>query len=335
MNKWIRLGRAVGIAAAVMAIGVLGYVLLGFSLLDAVYQTVTTVFTVGFREVQPLDATGKIFTIGLIVVGVATALYTASIVVELVVEGHVQDLLGRRRMTNEIERMTGHLIVCGWGRVGRTIASFVEKSGRDLVVVERDPDRARRCPYPMIEGDATDDAVLLSAGIDRASSIIAALDGDAENLFLVTSARALTPGIFVVSRVRAEQNEAKLLRAGADRVVNPQQIGGARMAAFVVQPHVAEFMDVVMHDGSLEFRLAECQVPESSPLVGRSLREAHLRDRTGALVMAVRDSLGEFATNPGPEYRVCSGDVLIAVGTQPQLDALTAFVVSGFEAPGK
>ncbi|HEX2038637.1 MAG TPA: potassium channel protein [Acidimicrobiales bacterium] len=323
---WHRVRLALVGLLLVMLAGVVGYSVLGFGLLDAVYQTVTTVSTVGFREVRPLSDAGRVLTIALILLGTGTALYTFGLLVEAVVEGGIRDLFGRRRMDKKIAGMQGHVIVCGWGRVGKAIARNVTGMGHEVVVVDCDPDRTADVPHPTVVGDATEDDVLRAAGIERARALVAAIDTDAENLYVTLSGRALRPDLFVVARARLRESEEKLLRAGADRVVNPQAIGGARMAAFVLQPHVAEFLDVVMHDGSLEFRLEEVHVPERSPLAGRSLREAHIRDRTGALVLALRDRSGTFTTNPSPETRIESGQVLIAVGTAAQLAALGAAV---------
>jgi voltage-gated potassium channel len=326
VEAWHRLRFALAALVGVVVAGTAGYMALGFPFLDALYQTVTTVATVGFREVQPLDSAGQIFTIGLVLVGVATALYTFTLVLEAVVEGHVQEVLGRKRMEREIARMSGHVIVCGFGRVGRNLARYLTNAGDDVVVVDKDPERAVAAEEAghVVRGDATSDEVLKEAGIDRARVLVTALTTDADNLFVTLTARALRDDLFIVARARIESSEAKLAQAGADRVVNPQGIGGARMAAFVLQPHVAEFLDVVMHDGSLEFRLEEVPVPEGSPLAGKSLRETHIRDSTGALVLALRETGGEFTTNPPPETVLCAGQILIAIGTEAQLKALAA-----------
>lgn len=264
----------------------------------------------------------RVFTTGLILLGVGTALYTATVLLESVVEGRLSDRIGRRRMERTIEDLSGHVVLCGWGRVGRTIQAHLSGSGSEVVVVEADPDRCERVPGLHVCGDATDDAVMTRAGIERAATLVTAVDSDADNLFVALSARDRRPDLFIVSRVRDEANEAKLLQAGANRVVNPQQIGGGRIAALALAPNVADFLDVVMHDGSLEFRLADIAVPEGSSLDGQSLREAHVRDRTGALVLAIRDGHGDFATNPAPETVLRGGSVLIAIGTGPQLDDL-------------
>ena len=266
------------------------------------------------------------FTIVLILVGVGTALYSFTLLLEAVVEGQIAELLGRRRMDRQIARMAGHVIVCGFGRVGRNLTHYVAGAGQDVVVVEQDPDRAAAAEGSVlvVRGDATSDEVLREAGVERARVLVSALNTDAANLFVTLTARSLRSDLFIVARARVESSEAKLAQAGADRVVNPQGIGGARMAAFVLQPHVAEFLDVVMHDGSLEFRLEEVPLPAGSPLAGRSLRDAHIRDSTGALILALRDAGGGFTTNPPPETLLGAGQILIAIGTEAQLKALTA-----------
>ncbi len=230
--------------------------------------------------------------------------------------------------------MKGHVIVCGWGRVGREVARYLDHAGERIVVVDRDAERIANVPYPWVAGDVTDDDTLLRAGVERARTLVAALDTDADNLFATVASRSFNGSIHVIARARNESSEAKLLRVGADRVVNPQRLGGDRMAAFVTQPHVVDFVDVVMHDGSLEFRLEELTVGESSPLDGASLRSARVHDRTGALVLAIRRPDGSFATNPAPEVEVKAGDVLIGVGTADQLEALISFAAGGTHRQG-
>ena len=326
MAEWRRLMFALAALAFVMVAGTVGYLVLGFGLLDALYQTVTTVTTVGFREVQPHTAAGKVFTIALIVVGVGTALYTLGVIIETLLEGQLPEVFGRRRMERKITGMSEHVVVCGWGRVGRAIARDLIAMGASPVVVDNDPIRVENVQYPAVLGDATDDDVLDRAGVRRARALVAALDTDAGNLFVTLSARALRPELFIVARVRLEENEDKLRRAGANRVVNPQSIGGARMAAFVLQPHVTEFVDVVMHDRGIEFRLEEIPVPGGSPIEGCSIREAHVRDRTGALVLALRDRNGTFTTNPPPETVINADQIIIAIGTPIDLEKLQRLV---------
>jgi voltage-gated potassium channel len=332
MTHWRRLEWAIIALAGVLVLGTVGYLLLGFTLLDALYQTVTTVSTVGFREVEPFSPVGQVFTMVLILFGVGAAFYAFSALVETFIEGRLYELFGRRRMDKTIASMSGHVVICGWGRVGREIGAALAEAGRSAVVIDADEAKLGDAPIP-VQGDATEDEVLRQAGIERASALVAAADSDAANSFIVLSARALNPDLFVVARARSRPSIAKLERAGADRVVNPQSIGGSRMAAFVVRPHVAEFLDVVMHEGNLEFLLEEALVAPGSPLAGRSLRDGHIRDQTGALVLAIRDEAGRFKTNPPPETVVAAGDVIIGIGTQAELDALVVIATADAEVP--
>jgi voltage-gated potassium channel len=318
----------IGLLAMALVIvgGTIGFLVLGFELLDAVYMTVVTITTVGSNRQSALSAGGKIFTIVLILVGVGTALYTFSAVLEVLIEGHMRDLVRRRKMDRDIAHMSGHVVICGWGRVGREVARYLVKAGRMVVVVDRNAQRLSDLPHPFVEGDVTDDETLVEAGIERASTLVAALDTDADNLFVTVASKSMRPDIQIIARARNESSEPKLRRAGADRVVNPQQLGGDRMAAFVTQPHVVDFVDVVMHDGTLEFRLEELSVPDLSRLSGHSLRSAHVHDQTGALILAIRRPDGTFVTNPSPDVVIGTGDVLIGVGTADQLNALVRFV---------
>jgi voltage-gated potassium channel len=308
---------------AVLCVGTLGYVVLGFSVLDAAYQTVTTVTTVGFREVKPLGAAGQLFTIALILVGAGTALYTFGVLLEGLIEGHLRNHLEGRRMERDINRMTDHVIICGWGRVGRASAQYLAATGEPIVVIDRDRALLDNCGHACVVGDVTDDTVLVAAGVVRARALIAAVDTDADNVYMTLSSRALNPDLVIIARARTEGSKSKLVRAGADRAVNPQLIGGRRMAAFALQPHVAEFLDVVMHDEALEFRIEQIEIPPDSPLTGRSLREAALSDITGTMLLAIRSShTGPFQPNPSSDTRLAPHTILIVVGTPAQLDGL-------------
>ncbi len=326
VNQWRRFGQAVLLLGTVVAIGTVGYLALGFGLVNALYQTVTTVATVGFREVEPLSTSGKFFTMALILFGVGATLYAFSVLIETLIEGRLVDLLGRRRMERTISAMADHVIICGWGRVGRSIASEMASASRAIVVIDHDESRLADCAHPTVFGDATEDSVLEAAGIARASALVAAVDTDAANSFITLSARSMRPELFIVARARSLDSEQKLERSGADRVVNPQSIGGSRMAAFVLRPHVAEFVDVVMHEHNLEFHLEEFLVPSDSPLAGTTLGDARVRDQTGALVLAMRDTAGSFLTNPPQDKVIEPGHVLIAIGTDDEHKALRRLV---------
>jgi voltage-gated potassium channel len=305
---------------AVVAFGTLGYRLLGLSLVDAAYMTVITVTTVGYREVGAFGTAEKVFTMVFLFVGVGVVLYTLTALLGLVIEGYLDNAWGRRRMERAIARMNGHTVICGWGRVGRATAQRLTQSGLPVAVVDADEERLQTCPHPSVLGDASDDVVLKRAGIERARTLVATLDDDAASLYVTLTARAINPDLVIIARSRTADAEQKLRRAGADRVVNPQQIGGSRIAAFALQPHVVDFLEVAMHDEDVEFKLEEVAVGVGSRLDGATVRESRMHEGEGALLLALRKrDGGGFVTNPRGDVAIGPGDVVIAVGTESQL----------------
>lgn len=323
-EAWAPVGRGLALLFIALLVGTLGYLLLGIGALDAAYQAVTTLTTIGFREVVPFGPGLKIFTMIYALLGVGAVLYTLTALLEALVEGHVSDLWGTRRMERTIARLHGHTIVCGWGRVGRAASHQLARSGHAVVVVDVDPERVTDCPYPYVIGDASSEEVLLRAGVDRAATLVATLENDAASVYLVLTARALRPDLSIIARARTDDATAKLQHAGADRVVNPQRIGGDRIAAFALQPHVTEFLDVAMRDSGVEFRLEEVDVRAGSALAGRSVRETRLQEGGGALLLALRRAGAQFETNPSPEATIDPGDVVIVVGTADQVQEIRA-----------
>lgn len=321
-SPWRRIRVALGLFAFVLVAGSIGYMVLGLDPLDAVYQTVITVATVGYREVGDVGDSYKVFTILLILGGAGTAAYTVGVLIEALLEGRFNDEVRRRRMQRQIDELRGHVIVCGYGRVGSSITKESLRSSRDVVVIDRDVEAAARPSTWSICGEATDDDVLRRAGVGQASTLVLAMDSDADNLFVTLSARSMRPDIFIVARASSAGSVPKLYQAGADRVVNPHEIGGTRMAAVFLQPHVAEFLDVVMHDRELEVRLEEFVVRERSPFSGHSIRDCAVRERTGAIVLAVRKRGLGFMSNPPDETVLEPDDVVIALGTSDELETL-------------
>ena len=319
------------IAIAVIALfivtvfGTVGYVVLGFGPLDALYQTVTTVATVGFREVQPLDHAGQIFTMVLIVLGVGTVLYNLGVLVEAVTEGHLREYLWRSRMDRDISQLRDHVIVCGHGRVGRSATRALVDTGHRVVVVDSDPTKLEGLTEPYVLGDASRDDTLHEAGVDRARALICALGTDAETMYATLSARALRPDLVIISRARTLDSKEKLVLAGATRAVNPQLIGGRRMASFALYADVAEFLDEVMHEDDLDFRIEQVRLGERSPLVGRNVGEVDVPALSGCQLLAVRrPRKGEFLPNPAADTAIEAGATLIVFGSPEQVGALRA-----------
>ncbi len=327
-DPWQRVVFGVLAVNMVVLIGWFGYRMLGLSSLDAIYQTVITITTVGFTELGMTEANltrYRTFTIFIAVVGTASVLYTLGVLVDTLIEGSLNDELRRRRMLKSIDTLEDHVIICGWGRVGNSVAAFVRRSGGQVVIIDREP-QEDQAEVAIVIGEATDDDVLRAAGIDRARTIIAALDHDADNLFVCLSARALRSDIFIVARTNDQKNESKMLQAGADRVINPHEIGGSRMAALALQPHVAEFLDEVLHDEGHDVAVHEVVVPNGSPMVGRSLMDLRADDGRRSLIIAIRQGDGRYHTNPVPSTQLNGGDVIIALGSASELARLRSVV---------
>lgn len=305
------------------AFGTVGYMIIeGWSLIDALYMVVITMTTVGFGEVNPLSSNGRLFTIGLMLFGIGVLAYGISTFVEYIVTADLAGTLRRRRVSREIDKLENHIVVCGYGRVGRSAVSSLNESGRPMVIVELDEkliQAAQEENILVVEGDATRDEVLLRAGIERAWGLIVCTGQDSLNLFIVLSSRALNKDLYIVARTIEAENEGKMRRAGADRVVSPYQIGGKHMANIIVRPHVTDFFDVVTLGGGIELWIEELQIMPGSPLVGQTVGEADVRKQTGVTLVALIPHSGEDALIPHAQTRLDARDELIVLGTREQL----------------
>lgn len=322
-DPWTRVRVALGILSFVMLVGVIGYRALGLSWFDALYQTAITVTTVGFSEVGPaeqIDDGYRGFTLVLVFGGVSGALYTLGVTVEALVEGSVNDGLRLRREQRMIDDMSNHMVIAGAGRVGLSIAQYAHRHGADLVVIDRG--EGPILDHPVVQGDATDDESLIRAGILRATTLIAALDSDADNLYVTLSARALNPSLFIVARTNNQAAEPKFFQAGANRVVNPHQIGGSRMGAVAMHPNVAEFLDEVLHDDSHDVEISEIEISER--VAERPLGEVLSNLEDPPVALALRSGDHGYTPLPRPSHVLAAGDVLVVLGARTQLAALTA-----------
>lgn len=312
----------------VQAIGTAGYMILeGWDFTDASFMTVITVASVGYGETHPLDVPGRWFTIFLILGGIGTLLYGVTNLTAFVVEGEFQALLRRSRMDTNIEKLSGHFVVCGAGRVGRNIAEELSVLGYPVVVVDRNPDHLTRLEdlprTPLfISGDATDDEVLGRAGVERAAGFVAALATDADNLFVVLSVRQLNPSVRIIARVNDPEVTAKMTRAGADKVVCPSYIGGLRMASELVRPNVVDFLDKMLREKDGRLRVEEARVCAGGSATGKTLSEAQIPKHTGCVIVARRHPGGEFEFNPSADTRLDEGDVIVAMGEVSQVRKL-------------
>ena len=322
-DTWGHLATAAALLLGVLILGTAGYTVLGLSLIDAAYQTIITVSTVGFREVAngDPDTAWKAYTSVLILTGTGSMLYGATSVIESIVEGRLTGQFRRFRMQRNIDDLSGHLVVCGSGRVGRTIEQFVRTDSHEVVVIDLDethlPDDVLH-----VVGDATSDKVLRAAGIERAATLVTALGTSVDNLYVTLSSRKMNSGLFIVSRADDSEAMTKMLQVGADRALNPYEIAGSRMASLATQPHVADFVDVVVHDGDFGAKLREIRLTEGCDFIGRTIDDLAIRKETGAVVLAVRDSAARFHTDDVTARRFTEGDVIVAIGSDEALDRL-------------
>ncbi len=323
-NTGGRLVLIVGILAAVVVAGSAGYMLVeGWNFLDALYMTVITITTVGYREVYPLSDTGRIFTMALIAVGVATLFMAIAAVGERAVRSEFLKLFTGARMQEKIDRLTGHFLVCGFGRVGQQVAAELAKHSVPFVVVDRNPDVLALCKergYLYTEGDASRDEVLHKAGIQRARGLLACADSDEANVYVILSARELNPKLYIVARANYYESEPKLRRAGADRVVSPYAIGGRRMAMMAIKPLVVDALDTAMYAGPLAMALEELQVTTDSLLANRTVEEARRMYAKGLIILAVEKAGKGLIVHPSGDTCIEPGDRLVVLGTPEQLE---------------
>ena len=294
--------------------------------LDAAYMTVITLATVGFMEVSPLGDRGRLFTITLIFMGVISIGYIVNRFTEALIQGYFQEGIRLQQRRRIMESLSQHYILCGFGRTGRQIALEFAAESIPFITIDCDLtqiEEAQQLGYIAMQGDATLDETLLKVGIQRAICLVAALPSDAENLYTVLSAKTLNPKIRAIARASTEEALTKLQRGGADAVVSPYITGGKRMAAAALRPQVMDFVDGILTGSDRAFYMEEFLIDaDNCPYTGQTLRDARLRSKTGALVVAIRRSDGTLLVGPMAETGILAGDVLICMGTADQLRQL-------------
>lgn len=312
--------------AVTLAGGTLGFVLIEhYPVFDAFYMTLTTVTTVGYGEIRTLSQAGRIFNSFVILFGVITMLLAVGAMTQTVIELELNQYFGKRRIKNMIDNLDNHIILCGFGRVGRGAASEMQRAKIPFVVLDKSPDRVERAiKSGMLAAlaDASRDDMLREAGIERAKGLIATLASDADNLFVILTAKTLNPKLQLSARVAEESSELKMRRAGADFVFAPYDSTGHRMAQALIKPHVLQFLDSTTRNMGLEAAIEQIQVGSGSPYVGKTLAEMHLRHETGVIVLAIRRPNGEMRFNPPAENTIQGGDYLIAMGESQGLEKL-------------
>ncbi len=320
-----------------LAVLIVGVILLGttgfmvverWGFFDSLYMTIITLTTVGYMEVHPLSNIGRVFTIILILTGVGTMLYVLSVGARTLLEGELREIFGRRKLSKKIEKLENHYIICGYGRMGKIICREMIQHGAPFVITEKNSEVFASIDKELLslQGDATQDAVLKEAGIEKAKGLISVLSSDADNLYVVLSARGLNTKLRIVARASDEGVEQKLFRAGADNVVSPYFIGGLRIAHTILKPAVVDFIEFATKSGNIELQMEEIRVKESSHIVNKALDECGIRKELGIIIVAIKRESGTMEFNPTSTSIIRKGDTLVAMGETKQLKALEELV---------
>ena len=310
----------------IVAAGTIGYMIIeGWQFIDALYMTVITISTVGFKEVNQVDLAGRIFTIFLVFSGVGFTLYVAAAVVQFMVEGRIRIILGRRRLDKKIDRLKNHYIICGYGRIGRVLCRHLKRAGIDIGVIEKDPEQITVMDEDgilYIAGEATDENILFKAGIKRAQGLVAALATDTDNVFLVLTARQLAPEILIMARSSQETAKIKLRAAGANFVESPYEMGAVSMAHRIIRPTVTSFLDLAFAHKRRDIQMEEIPVSSASELVNVQLKDSGIRQKYNLIIIAIKKSDGSMQFNPSFEAVIAPHDTVIDVGEADNLQKL-------------
>lgn len=316
---------AIGLLCAVAVYGIAGFMFIeGESFFDALWTTAATMTTVGYILKTPTTTGGKIHALILIAGGVATSAYAFGVIVGAIVEGQITDVVGRKKRMRKLQNLSNHIIVCGAGRVGQQVAHFLAEEKEPFVIIDRNEEvikKMQNCGFLALHGDATRDEVLLAAGIERARGLVSALPGDADNVYVTLTGRNLNPEIKIVARCDRPETQKKLIQAGADKVILPSVIGGRRMATAIIRPATVEFVETLIHRRDYELELEEIKVSPRSVLVGKTLKESEIKQKTGTMIVGIKRG-DNFYSNLTADDRIEAEDLLIVIGSQEQLKLL-------------
>jgi voltage-gated potassium channel len=324
---------SLGLIILIICIGIVGFILIeNYNFFDAFYMTIITVATVGFQEVHPLSEAGRGFTIFLIITSFGTFAYAVSSISKYVIDGELNQYFKTYKVSAAIDKLENHVIICGFGRNGKQAAHVLKKHNTRFVVVEQKKDVVSVINHKysdlILEGDSTQDEVLLKAGILRAKALITTLPIDADNLFIVLSARTLNPKLTIISRASEDNSDKKLKLAGADNVIMPDKIGGAHMASLVMKPDVMEFVDFITGQGGDNIRLEEITFENlSQEFQNKTIRELEIRNRSGANIIGFKTGNGEYVINPSADTKIIPDAKLFVLGTNEQISKLKELLV--------
>jgi voltage-gated potassium channel len=314
---------------SVITYGTVGYMIIeGWNFIDSLFMTVITLTTVGYNEIHEMDQAGRIFSIVLILSGVGAMFYALSVGAKILLEGEIRDILGRKRLNKKIENLKNHYIVCGFGRMGSIICNELMQTKSPFVVIESSSELLASMDADILslQGDATQDSILKQAGIDKAKGLISVLSSDANNLYVVLSARGLNPNLRIVARASEEGAEQKLIRAGADSVVSPYYIGGLRIAHTLIKPAVVDFIEFATRSENLELQMEEVKVKDDSHILDRTLDDCGIRKDLGVIIVAIKRDSGNMEFNPTSTCVIRQGDTLVVMGETRQLQELEKLI---------
>ncbi len=322
---------AFGVLLVVLAIGTIGFMSVeDYTLLEALYMTIITVSTVGFQEVRPLSDEGRLFTSFLIISSFGTFAYTATSISRYIVSGEYKSYFKNYRVNKLVDGISDHVIICGYGRNGNQAAKTLTAHRKRFVIIENDLkmiEILNKDGFPHVQGDATDEATLIKAGIQRATAIITTLPKDALNVFVVLTARELNRNITIISRASSSSSEKKMRTAGADNVIMPDKVGGAHMASLVVTPDVVEFLDKISVSGEDKINLEEILISDIAENIStKTIKEFESDFHTGCRIIGIKKPSGEYLINPSPDFMLTQNLKLFVLGTPEQIAALNKAV---------
>jgi voltage-gated potassium channel len=326
MERKIHFTLSIILTLGLVMVGTSGYMLIeGWPFDDAFYMTIITLATVGYGEVHQISDTGRFFTIILIVAGVGYFMYVVGLIVQFLVEDRIREILGRRKLDKQIAKLKDHYIICGYGRIGRVLARYLTERYLDVVIIEKNADRQAAMDEDgvlYLVGEATDESLLLRAGIRSAKGLITAVATDADNVFLTLIAKQLNPGLFIVAR--AIQNTAKrtLQAAGAAKVISPYDLGARRMAHAILRPTVIKFLELAFTDESTDIMMEEIRVRSTSSLLNVALKDSGIRQRLDLIILTIKKADGQLIFNPRADTRIETNDTLVVVGQAKSVNQL-------------
>jgi voltage-gated potassium channel len=321
---------SVMILLLLVSAGTAGFVIIEhWRFLDALYMTIITLGTVGFKEVHDLSDIGKVFTICLIVVGVSVLGYIVGSLAQIMFEGQIQRVIGRKKVEKKIDALHDHYIICGFGRIGSLICREFFSNKLPFVVVEKGPESIEKLDeegYLHMKGDATQDETLLKAGIKRAKGLITVVTSDSENVYITLTARGLNPDLFILARSSENGSDIKLKRAGASKVISPYVIGGTRMAQSILRPNVVDFIEIATGSDHLDLQMEEIAIPAHSVFAGETLISSGFRKETGVIIIGIKKSHGKMVFNPHSQAKIEAGDTLIVLGEPASIAKLGGLI---------